>query len=193
MKRTYLLKAKKAKGSIRITFENGVFKAIETELKEPLNHKQFIALIVAIPFLEDGVDQFKDLGFDVTLEFATNEKIALFCELYEKRVGTKYKVSASDSGKIKGIKVNEPMLTHYFFTSSNFIFVNKYSIANLVKYYNELRAELAAVGKSSYPSHYSKEYEKTLPPAEVSGYWAHLRSLGLKPKKNRVGVTIDWV
>lgn len=193
MKKVYLLTSKKLKGVIRVSFLDGVFNGIETEIKESLKYEQFTALMNRTPFVEQNIDEFKALGFDITLEQPTNEKIALFCSLYEKRVGVKYKVSRADSGKMKEIKVDEEMLNHYFFTSTNFIFLNKYSIANLVKYYNELKAEIASLGKSSHPSHYSKEYETKLQPGEVAGYWAHLRSLGLKPKKNRVGVTIDWV
>lgn len=193
MKKVYLLTSKKLEGVIRVSFVDGIFNGIETEIKEPLKYEQFAALMNRTPFLEADIDQYKVLGFDIDIEFATNEKIALFCEFYEKRVGIKYKVSAADSGKIKGVKIDNDILNHYFFVSSNFFFLKRYSIANLVKYYNELRAEIAALGKSSHPSYYSKEYETKLQPGEVAGYWAHLRSLGLKPKKNRVGVTIDWV
>src|SRR5690606_19092669 len=103
---------------------------LETEIKEPLSLTQFSLLMETVPFNEDYIHIFKSLGFDIALEQATNEKIALFCELYEKRVGIKYKVSRADSGKMKEIKVDVPMLNHYFFVSTNFIFVNKYSIAN---------------------------------------------------------------
>lgn len=193
MKTVYNLTSKKLKGLIRVSFVSGVFNGIETEIKEPLKYEQFTALMSRTHFVEQDIDEFKALGFDIALEQPTNEKIALFCRLYEERVGVKYKVSRADSGKMKEVKVDEELLKHYFFTSTNFIFLNKYSIANLVKYYNELKAELASVGKSSHPSHYSKEYETKLQPSEVAGYWAHLRGLGLSPKKNRVGVTINWV
>lgn len=193
MKKVYSLTSKKLKGLIRVSFVNGVFNAIETDIKEPLNHGQFTALMENVPFTDAHIHVFKSLGFDISLEQATNEKIALFCRLYEERVGVKYKVSRADSGKMKEIKVDEVLLKHYFFTSTNFIFLNKYSIANLVKYYNELNAEIASLGQGSHPAHYSKEYEKKLQPDEIAGYWKHLRGLGLKPKKNHVGNVIDWV
>lgn len=122
----------------------------------------------------------------------TNLKIALFCRQYETHTTVKYKVSPADSGKIKLIKVTDALLTAYF-TSQNFLFKNKYSIANLVKYYNELLAEIATAGKPKHPNHYDKAYQAKLPVTEVAAYWAHLRSLGLQPKKDKVGNTIDWV
>lgn len=60
-------------------------------------------------------------------------------------------MSAADSGKVKLIRFDEALLDHYF-TSENFLFKGKQSIANLVRYYNELRAEMAAPPKSKYPT-----------------------------------------
>lgn len=131
-------------------------------------------------------------GSGVVPVLGTNIKIALFCRMYEKYTTVKYKVSPADSGKIKLLNVDDALLKHYF-TSQNFLFKNKYSIANLCKYYNELLAEIATQGKSQYPNHYDKAYEAKLPLSQISGYWLHLRSLGLKPKKDRLGNTVDWV
>lgn len=93
---------------------------------------------------------------------------------------------------MKTLTVDEAMLTAYF-TSQNFLFKSKQSIANLAKYYNELRAEIAANGKSKHPDSWSLEHENKLSPQELPDYWKHLRSLGLEPKKDRVGKTVDWV
>lgn len=50
-------------------------------------------------------------------------------------------------------------------------------------------------GKSSaagFPDHYDRSYESKLQGAGLSAYWAHLRSIGLAPKKNQRGDTLDW-
>ena len=46
---------------------------------------------------------------------------------------------------------------------------------------------------AGFPDHWDSNLEKKLQGAELSAYWAHLRSQGLRPKKNRFQVTVDWV
>lgn len=212
MQTTYTLKSHRLKGYIEITFLNGVLKQIKFDLNETFTSVQWEAFKHNLGYNETMVQHFASIGFEVSkattqvkeislLDLAgsgdvpiigTNLKIALFCRLYEKHTTVKYKVSPADSGKIKLIKIEDALLTAYF-TSQNFLFKNKYSIANLTKYYNELLAEIATAGKPKHPNSYSKAYEAKLPVSEISGYWIHLRSLGLQPKKDRVGNTIDWV
>lgn len=45
----------------------------------------------------------------------------------------------------------------------------------------------------NFPNYWSKKFEGTLPMSDVPKYWQHLRALGLKPKKNSVGETTDWI
>lgn len=196
---TYLLKSNKLKGYIQITYLNGFLKQIKFDLNEPMKAHKFIFFKDFLPQQEADIARFEKLGFELTKESTptpegngTNIKIALFCRMYEKYTTVKYKVSPADSGKIKLLNVDDALLKHYF-TSQNFLFKNKYSIANLSKYYNELLAEIATAGKSQYPNHYDKAYEAKLPLSQISGYWLHLRSLGLEPKKDRLGNTVNWV
>ncbi len=211
MQTTYTITSHKLKGYIEFSYLNGILKQIKFSLKENFSPLQWDAFKHNITYNETMVQHFEKLGFEVkksttpsaTLPLGegrvgtgelegTNIKIALFCRLYEKHTTVKYKVSPADSGKIKLIKIDDALLTAYF-TSPNFLFKNKYSIANLVKYYNELLAEIATAGKAKHPNHYDKAYQAKLPVSEVASYWAHLRSLGLQPKKDRVGNTLDWV
>lgn len=111
----------------------------------------------------------------------TNEKIALFCRFYEKHVNVKYKVSPFDAGKMKHTQLNEQFLQHYFATPM-FQIKNKYSVSNLVRYYNELLAEIAHKGKPQLPNSWSQDFVSRLNGTELSAYYAHLRRLGLKPK-----------
>jgi hypothetical protein len=121
----------------------------------------------------------------------SNTKIALFCAAYtEFKGGLKYKVSASDSGKIKLVDVNELLLNHYFI-SDHFLFRDKHSISNYVKYFNELVALIHKPTKSKHPDVWNKAYEAKLSSKDQMEYWAHLRSLGLTAIK-RMGKTIEW-
>ncbi len=43
------------------------------------------------------------------------------------------------------------------------------------------------------PNQYSKDYECKCTPEQMQAYWAHLRSLGLAPKKHADGSTLDWI
>lgn len=188
---TYLLSSKRLGGSIEIEYLNNVLTVVKLNLKQPMNDVQFQLFKDALSQCED-VKAFEDLGFSLTEMMPTNEKIALYCRLYEQKTGLKYKVSPADAGKMKGLKITYDLLVFYF-ASENFLFKNKYSIGNLTKYYNELCVEFANAGKSKHPNSWSLEYENKLKGKELSDYWAHLRSLGLKPKKGRMGETIDWV
>lgn len=118
---------------------------------------------------------------------AVNEKIAMFCRYYKRFLGISYKVMASDVGKIKLISPDEKLLEAYF-TTQNFLFKDKYSISNLVKYFNEL---CASVSKKVYPNHYSKQIAAQYSGSDLVGYWEHLRKLGFQPIK-KGGITIDW-
>jgi len=189
---TYILTGKRLNGQIEVQYLDGILNAVKSALNEPLNEKQFRAFADAVPMRERGLGELKLIGLHAQRESAPNEKLALFCRLYERHKKIKYSVSPADAGKIKLVRFDEPMLEAYF-TSQNFLFRDKQTVSNLVRYYNELRAELAAGPKSKYPDHFSKEYQDKLPDTELKFYWAHLRNLGLTPKKDRTGNVIDWV
>jgi hypothetical protein len=44
-----------------------------------------------------------------------------------------------------------------------------------------------------FPDHWDRQYETKLHGSELSAYWDHLRSKGLRPKRNRFQVVTDWV
>lgn len=171
----------KLKGFIVLVYENGLFKSLLCEFNIEMSKEQFNYLKQHIPLEEIEIGKLAALGLNPKgkAPMQTNEKIAAFCKHYEEVMKIKYKVSASDSGKMKGVKIDEELLKVYF-TSSNFIFKNK-SIGNLVKYYNELRAEVEAQksnGGISFPNIPDAKFEKNLKPYQVPEYWKHLRSLG---------------
>lgn len=106
---------------------------------------------------------------------AQNDKIAMFCNGYKEITGLSYKVSRADAGKIKELPLELPLLNHYF-RSENFLFKGKWSIANLAKYYNELRADMA--GASKFPNFHDPKLEKKLEGEQLMKYHQHLKSIG---------------
>ena len=176
----YQLFSQKLTGFIVLVYQNGIFKSLTCEFEKDMTTSQWEALKTAIPQNEEHIKRVNDLGFVAKLAPAnkTNEKIASFCKLYEHYLKVKYKVSPSDSGKMKHIAVNDEILNTYF-TSANFIFKNK-SIANITKYYNELLVEVAQHkdGGLAFPNEYDERFEKGLNPEQKGKYWKHLRELG---------------
>ena len=188
----YKLTSDKISGAIELEYTDSLLTRISIAIKSPLNDNQFKGLISSIGQHEANVGDLKALGLEVSAAIPANIKLAAFCRLYEQHKKIKYRVSPADSGKIKLIQVDEPLLEAYF-TSGNFLFKNKHSISNLVKYYNELLAEIVAGPASKHPDHYSKAYQDKLSDKECPDYWNHLRSLGYQPKKDKMGNVVDWV
>lgn len=183
----------KLDGHLLVTYDSGLLKELQINIKSELTPQQYGVLLATLSFSEARVRDFEKVGLQVMLEAGdrTNSKIAVFCRLYERYVGVKYKVSRADAGKMKYVKVDEAMLAHYF-QSTNFLFAGKWSIANLVKYYNELQAEIVRQGKPAYPSGWDAAFAAKMQGPELSAYWAHLRELGLKPIRDRQGNVVDW-
>lgn len=192
MKNTYRLTSDRLDGYLQATYNGGYLNNLELVLKKPMNEFQFNAFVRLTPYREDP-EKFKELGLhvEVVQEQPANKKIALFCLLYEKYKGIKYKATARDGGMIKNIKVSEELLKHYF-ESESFNFKGKHSVNNLVRYYNELLQEIAGKGKAQYPNHWSKDFESKLNSVQMQEYWAHLRRMGLKPYKDAVGNVKEW-
>lgn len=189
---TYIIKGKRD-GYLELSYREGYLNELKLAFKEVLNEGAFYRLLASLPYEEHRLAGWiESTGLKMEKQLANNERIALFCRLYENKTGVKYKVSPADGGKMKGLKLSNELLACYF-ASENFLFKNKYSIGNLTKYYNELCVELANVGKSSYPNHWSEAFENKLKGKELASYWAHLRNLGLTPKKDRLGRTVEWV
>lgn len=192
MKNTYRLTSDSLDGYMQATYHKGYLNTFEIAIKTPMSEFQFNALVRLMPYREDA-GRFRELGLQVQLiqEEAANRKIALFCLLYEKYKGIKYKASPRDGGMIKNIKVSEELLKYYF-ESESFNFKGKHSVNNLTRYYNELLQEIAAKGKAQYPNHWSKDFESKLNSVQMQEYWAHLRRMGLKPIKDAVGNVKEW-
>lgn len=192
MKTTYELTSKARQGSAKVTYEEGNLISLEISFKPALDAIKTDFLLKAIPPQDHGLFNHLELmGLTVTKQSGPNEKLALFCRVYEKHKGIKYKVSAADSGKIKQINPTEEQL-HAYFRSENFLFKGKQSIANLVKYWNEFRADQAGQGASKFPDEWNPDLIKKLSPQETVNYYKHLRSIGLTAIKSGTGQVIGW-
>jgi hypothetical protein len=188
--KTYQLTSKS--GSLKLGYLDGYLNLIEMDFKEPLKPDKYDMLMMSLPQQEELIKGMQKLGFTITEEMATNNKVAMFCRIYKEVHELPYKASRQDGGKLKNIKLTEDLVKHYMH-SDNFLFKGKHSIGNLVKYYNELLLDFKEKDKpvNAFPSKYDRAFESKLQGKQVSEYWAHLRGLGLQPKKTPSG--IDWV
>jgi hypothetical protein len=195
-----------------VIYHDNQFKSILNEFKA-LTEKQLNELLNRIPndpalltrLINEKyegkliVEEVKAIGSEpdpIAPEVSSNVKIARFCEFFEIKTGIKYKVSAADSGKIALVKLSmddwDRALKTYF-DSDNFLFKNKYSILNLVKYYNELRIE--AFGKpagKTFPIPYDPNFFAKLDTNDQREYWRVLKENGYRfePNSGRGG---NWV
>jgi hypothetical protein len=193
----YILNSEKIVEPITLEYTNGIISAILMPFKHPLSTVQYEYIISFVPYFEENVANKKTLGTGglyITKEIGANVKVSMFCTHFMAAYnGVKYSATAIDGKKIRPFKVTDELLAFYF-KSDNFLFKGKHTIANFTKYYNELVIEFNDQGKSKYPDHWSEKFQNNLKTQqEISDYWTHLRGLGLEPKKDRIGKTVDWV
>ncbi|WP_106566475.1 hypothetical protein [Cecembia rubra] len=191
MKTVYRLSSTKLKGHFLVSFEQGRLTGFEMAFKNGITDYLYDRFLSALPILEEFIGRYESMGLKVERVAAPNEKIAIFCRIYEQHVGIKYKVIGADAGKIKHVQLDEALLHHYF-RSDNFLWKGKYSISNLVRYYNELRAEMATGGRQKHPDEWDASYCTKLKADQLSDYYRHLRSRGLRAIKDQTGRIIDW-
>lgn len=184
----YSLVSDKIRGTITAEYLNGTLTCIELELHEHLLAEQVDTLFNKLLAYKES-DLIK--GRWQLIEVApTNKKIALFCEQYAfYNKGVKYRVRPKEAGMIANVEVTQESCNCYF-RSKNFLFHNKHSIANYVKYYNELRAEMA--GAHRFPNYYSKDFAGTISDKEYMDYIKYLKSIGYVTKM-RGNEMIDMV
>jgi hypothetical protein len=193
----YRITVQKLDGFALVVYQDGLFKSFLTDVKPPFNQQQLKWILSHIPaneimlaehliFKAKGMIELEKLGTkDATAGEGKNNFIALFCDKFKEKTTIIYKVSAADAGKIKVLPIKReewlPLLKTYF-ESTNFLFINKWSIANLVKYYNELRLETFAdlKTKKNYPLPYDHLFFTKLDMEGQKEYWAHLRENGYK-------------
>lgn len=194
---TYKLASDKLDGHLLASYEDGQLKRFEIDVKTPLTDQQFEVFKSVIPKDESGISAFDAIRLHVVEITAapekTNEKLALWCELWmEFNAGKKYKVIGPESKKMAELDVDEKLLRHYFATQL-WVVNGKRSISNLYKYFNEVRADYWNKAKPKFINHYDAFYASKLAGSDISLYYAHLRGLGLKPRRDQQQNIVDWI
>lgn len=178
-----------------LQYPDGFLTAVLLPAKYPLSAEKFAKLTMALPDirLEENLHAIKSIGLTATSEVPKHKKIGMFCEKYmEYYEGIKYVANGIDGKQIEKVKVTYEILDTYF-KSTDFLIKGKHSVQNFVKNYNLVLREHKGVNKGKFPNYYDPELTKKLSLMELPAYWAHLRSLGLEQKKDRVGNILDWV
>lgn len=192
----YKITVENLTGFALVVYQDGLFKSFLTDVKPPFNNLQLNWILSKIPANEvmlaeqlvikgKGKITLENLSAEPVIKGDGNDSfIALFCDLFKEKTNVNYKVSAADAGKVKYLALKREewlrMLTTYF-DSENFLFVNKWSIGNLVKYINELRVEafgVVAQPKKKFPLPYDHLFFVKLDMAGQQEYWAYLRENG---------------
>lgn len=195
----FKLTAVSLNGYMMVVYQDNRFKSVLNEFEPKITEDQVNFLLKWIPDHPDkliplmgaksggkiNVEAIKTIGTEPELptsDYPTNKKIARFCEFYEAKTKLKYKVLPTDAGKITNLKATESEwenLMQTYYNSMNFIFLNKYSISNVVKYWNELRVEaMGTPTRKNYPIPYDAGYFKTLDMMQQREYWKVLRDAG---------------
>ena len=197
----YRLTTAGREGSAILVYENGYFKSLLNEFKPCLNDSALNYILNLIPADEASINdilvnrltaksKLEKLGDDAVLP--VNQAIALFCDYYQAKTKVQYRVSKADAGKMSVLKqkgTEWQKIFQVYFDSQDFLFKNKWSISNLVKYWNELRLEVygtKSVPTRNYPIPYSHAFFLELDVNEQREYWKHLRMNGYEFKGSGV-------
>lgn len=198
-------------GFMVVVYHDNHFKSVINEFKKVLEDQQINWILNHItdsPTLLIGTIEHHSKGkvkvaevsandesddVDVS-EFPVNEKVAIFCEVYEQNQGIKYKASGADIGQLKRLNVSREdynALIDGFFKSNEWYLKLK-SVGNFVKQYNAIRALVFAPAPvKTFPLPYDHEYFSKLGMADQKAYWKFLRENGYTYEHNgRVG---KWI
>lgn len=210
---TYKATSNKLNGHLLITYQDAALKSVEIAVNPALTPKQWFYLTNLItPELKDfSLEAFKKANLEINVlpkeqeaaeepaedakRLPTNQRIAMFCQLYESELQLKYKVTGADSGKMKDLPINDAdfeALVKLYFQSKEWYLMPK-SIANFCGKINELMLLLKAPKVSKkYPIPYDPEYAANLNQTQLYDYWAQLKEAGYKYEAapGRVG---KWV
>jgi len=185
---------------LTLTFKHGFLYGFHLDYSKRLNDTQKEYLKQHLPWNEQARNQIERLGFR---EMPSQErlrqpssKIAAFAAAYKEHFGINYQPTPKEKGLIRGVEVSRALLKAYM-ESQEWWCANAKSISNYANNINQVR-QLALTQqpdrkRKRFPDHYDAQFEKKLDEATVQQYWAHLRGLGLRPKKSATGHTIDWV
>lgn len=161
-----------------------------------------LAHLLPQPWTEEALSALKGEGFSVTVEReqSTHERIGLWCKMYKHFKGLPYRVSSADSGRMKNMPITEALLRYYLDDAkaakagaTGWLWKGKQSVANLQRYWNEVRTSMVAPEPSKHPDHWDKAHYMRLDGQGISEYMRHLKAKGLVAKKHRDGSILDFV
>jgi hypothetical protein len=191
---TYLIKAKSGVLSLVASYEFGHLTRLEMDINETLNAEQVKKLPSLLPLTEEAVAALPKGKFEVEKQGAAQDKAGAWCKVYNARMPAHYRLSGKEIGQLKNVKVSEEMVTAFMDCPE--WWANPKSVGNYVARQNELAAWMAVkpetVPTKNWPEEWSESYEAKLSGPELSAWWQHLRSQGLRPVKNRLGKVIKW-
>lgn len=115
-----------------------------------------------------------------------------FWDLYGKKVGKKPCEKIWDGLKLEIRKIIFEKLPPWKNQFTNNVFYPNPETFLQDERWNDELIIVTNSTNSEYPNHWNQKFEDTLNGSKVSEYWKHLRSLGLKPDKDRFNKTIGW-
>jgi hypothetical protein len=160
-------------------------------------------IIQKIPFLEKEL-VVEDFDTEVTAvllpTYTIEAKVALFCTHYEANMGGKYKVLTGEASTLQAINPTDKMFDIYF-KNKEWWHKQPKSIKNFYTHFNDIQALLRKettnqkTGNDAnyrHPADWTKEYERSFEPSELSKLFAYYRKLGWEAVKSPVGDTLKW-
>jgi len=194
----YKITSASTPGYMMVVYQDSHLKSILNEFKPPLtevqlnyilriipdDHAQIVSNIVSISKGKLSVEPVKAIGEEPAAniqDIPVNDKIAIFCELYEQAEGIKYKITAAEVGKIKALAITAEdlrfVLEAYF--PCHEWFAKTKSVGNFVRYFNEVRAIAhARPRRKGFKLPYSHEYYVALSMMDKRDYHIFLKENG---------------
>jgi hypothetical protein len=181
-----------------LTYQDGELTGWERSKLCKLTDQQKAAFLAIYPWAETDLESLPAKGLLVEkieqkAGQTVNEKVALFCAVYGKYSEDAYKVLKTEGLMLSEIEVTADLVKAYMLCTE--WWSKPKSIGGFVKNINAVRRLVASEGKpkNEFPNEWSKEIQNRYEGQKLQEYWAHLRSLGMKPVRS--GITkqvIRW-
>jgi hypothetical protein len=203
----FKLTSSRIAGHLVISYKGGILNKILIEFKEPLTPKQWLSLTSIItPELKDlreeAINQLGLKSVPLPIEdtpLPGNERIAIFCEYYERTTGIKYKVTNVAGAKMKALPVsgNEFAICIKVYFESKEWYLTPKSIENFCGKINEIRQLISnppeVKQSTKFPIPYDQEYAKGLTIGKLTEYWKVLREAGYVFQDKKDGKPGQWI
>lgn len=199
-KRTYKVSSKNTSGYLLLTYVNGVLKEVKTRFRKKLSHMIWARWKHAMPYDETVLLEVAKYRHGIVVEEKDNAKnpalgtkVALFCRHYRAHNPLNYQVNkqVGEQRFLKDVEVTDDLMKAYF--ACDEWWSKPKSISNYAKNFNTLKGWMKSPNPGNHPDSWNEEYSRKLDAQGLMAYREHLWGLGLIPKKDSTGKTIDWV